>query len=315
MLYISTRDRNDAFTAARTLNIDCAPDGGLFVPFRLPVLTKDEILEMKGQSFGQNMAQILNLFFSARLTGWDVDFAIGRNPVKKIEMSHRIVVAELWHNPGASYDYIVNKLYERICLTIQGRKPTEWFRVAVRIAVLFGIFADLINKGTVSSSKPADIAVAADDLTLAMACLYARKMGLPVGVIICGCNCNSGLWDLIRRGEYNPFGVPENNVLANERLIQAAFGCEEAFSYAQICKKGRIFSLNEQALADLSKGMFAAVVGNTRIASVVASVQRSGKFCLTDTDAIAYGALQDYRASITEGRVSIILADSRPETA
>lgn len=315
MLYISTRDRNDAFTAARTLNMDRAPDGGLFVPFRLPVLTKAELLEMKGQTFGETVAHILNLFFSAKLTGWDVDFAIGRNTVKLQEMSHRIVIAELWHNPGASYDYITNKLYQRICIIARERKPTEWVRVAVRIAVLFGIFAELLDKDAVSFSKPADLAVAADDFTLPMACVYARKMGLPVGTIVCGCNDNSGFWDLVRRGEYNPSGVPEYTVLENERLIQAALGCAAASEYAQKCEKGRMFSLNEQELADLSSGLFAAVVGNARIASVASSVQGMGKYRLSNTDAIAYGALQDYRASVTEGRASIILADSKPETA
>ena len=81
MLYVTTRGKYDAFTAARTMNLDRGPDGGLFIPFRLPQLTRDEIIALGSKTFGQNVADILNLFFSTRLSGWDVDMTIGRSPV------------------------------------------------------------------------------------------------------------------------------------------------------------------------------------------------------------------------------------------
>ena len=36
MLYITTRNNYDAFTAYRTLGEGRGPDGGLFVPFQMP---------------------------------------------------------------------------------------------------------------------------------------------------------------------------------------------------------------------------------------------------------------------------------------
>ena len=42
MLYISTRS-SETYTAARTLTADNAPDGGLFVPFQMPMLTLDDL--------------------------------------------------------------------------------------------------------------------------------------------------------------------------------------------------------------------------------------------------------------------------------
>ena len=313
MLYASTRDERDAFTAARTLAGDFAADGGLFVPFRLPRYSWQEIADLSNQSFGQIIAQLLNMFFSVKLTGWDVDFSIGRAPVKLVWMNHRLIVAELWHNPGTSYQYLVDRLYERIRITGAKNTATDWAKVAVRISVLFGVISILIKEKYAGPGKPVDIAVSADDFSLPTAAWYARKMGLPIGMITCGCNINSGLWDLLRRGEYTSVGVPVEIRAGHERLIHETLGTAEARRYGQRCELGKVFSVSEEALPKLNNGFFAAVVGEGRVASLISSVHKSGGYRLSREDALAYGALQDYRAGIAEGRSSLMLADNKPD--
>ena len=53
MLYVTTRNKNDAYTAHKTLTTDRGVNGGFFVPFQLPVLTGEEIAALKEKSFGQ----------------------------------------------------------------------------------------------------------------------------------------------------------------------------------------------------------------------------------------------------------------------
>lgn len=316
MLYITTRENKDAFTAARTLTQNQAQDGGLFVPFRMPVFTQEEIASLKEKSFGQAVAQILNCFFSARLTGWDVDFSIGRNPVKLFTMNHRMVIGELWHNPGARYSYIVQKLYDRILLRNEpAGEPTEWVAIAVRIAVLFGLFGELMRMDIADCSRPVDLAVPADDFSLPMACWYACRMGLPIGTIICGCNADNGLWDLVRRGEYNPNQAVQKADIALERLIQGTLGCREVRRYRERCDAGRSYTVSEAVFFELCRGLYVAVVGKLRIQSIVNSVRKTNGYLLAPAAALAYGALQDYRASVTEGRVSLLLADYQPTEA
>ena len=62
MLYLTTRDKFDTYTVYRTLNDDTAPNGGLYFPFRLPNVTMESL---KGNSFCECVASVLNLFFSA----------------------------------------------------------------------------------------------------------------------------------------------------------------------------------------------------------------------------------------------------------
>ena len=59
MLYVTTRGKQDAFTAYRTAHQDRGPDGGFFVPMQMPVFTATDILKQCEKSFGQNVADIL----------------------------------------------------------------------------------------------------------------------------------------------------------------------------------------------------------------------------------------------------------------
>lgn len=313
MLYITTRDRNEVFTAPISLQQDRAKDGGLFVPFHFPEYDEDDIAALKEKSFGQIVAQIMNLFFSARITGWDVEFRIGRSPVRHVTAGRRILVAETWNNPDSEYAYLVSSLYDLIIgNAAENRTPTEWFRIAARVSTLFGLFGELMRSEPIDRAHPVDVAVAADDLSSAVSVMYARQMGLPIGNIICSCSETSAAWDLIRRGELNT-GVlaGTENTLSNglERLIQSALGCKSVLEYQKCASTGGIFTLSTSALSALNSGVFAAVVGKARVDSVTASVYRTNAYTLGRDTALAYGGLQDYRAIVGEGRLALLLSE------
>ena len=180
MLYVTTRDNKDAYTAHRTLQSDLAPDGGFYVPFKLPVLDQRDLERVISGNFGQSVAEILNLFFGSKLTGWDVDISIGRNPVKVVSLSQKIIVAEIWRNPMSKFQYAINNLFHKIA-DDKAERPSAWFNTAVRIAFLFGIFGEL---KTDKFPETLDIAVNADDIETVSAVLMAKRMGLPLEMII-----------------------------------------------------------------------------------------------------------------------------------
>ena len=316
MLYVSTRSRTDSFTSYRTLHEECAPDTGLFVPFRLPVFSKEEIRTFQEKTFGDCVAQILNLFFSAGLTGFDIDCLIGHNPIRINMMPHRLVICELWRNSQSSYSYLEQMIYQKISGTT-AKQPTNWSKIAIRIAVLFGLFAELGRNGI----QEVDIAVTAGDFTIPIAVWYARKMGLPVGTIICGCNENNATWDLIHHGDMNTGMAVVHTELplldhacpaSIERLIYSVLGLQEAQRYAQVCKKRGIYTLNEEQLQAVSEGFASAVVSGRRTRSVIVSTYRASGYIVDGYTALAYGSLQDYRASTGESRRTLLLADSSP---
>lgn len=317
MLYISSRNKTDSFTAHRTLCDECAPDGGLYLAYQLPQIEKEMLQKMCGSSFGQNVAHILNLFFSEKLTAWDIECCVGRAPVRIAQMNHRIITAECFHNPQNTYGYLEENLFRRLLPGGSGL-VTSWAGIAIRIAVMFGLYAAM--PAAVRDSF--DVAVPCGDFSAPMAMWYARKMGLPIRTIICCCNENGAVWDLIQRGEFNT-GMPVVNTGAPkldqacpsqiERLVYHTLGLTQTLRYNEICGKRGVFHLDEVAFGQLSDGMAAAVVGQDRVGSTIRSVYRTSQYFISPESAILYGGLQDYRARSGESRYTLILAEDAPE--
>lgn len=309
MLYVTTRNEKEQYPALRPLGQDCGPDGGAYAPFRLPVFSREEVEELADLSFGSSVALVLNKLFLPKLDGVELDFALGRYPVKVTEMNHRIAVAELWHNIHWSFEWLVRELTCRLRTEAQQDLPvTEWPRIAVRIAVLFGVFGQLERSGSVTFEQGLDVAAVSGDFTMPMAAWYAREMGLPIGTIIC-CDEKSGTWDLLHQGQVR---TAERLPGGLERLISGRLGENEARRYVQVCQRGGLYALEEDDVDRLRQGMFASVVSLRRTARTISSVYAAKGYLMGPETAMAYAGLQDYRATAGEGRLALILARYRP---
>lgn len=323
MLYITTRDDRDAYTAHRTLCSEFGPCGGQYIPFRPVVFSAEEIKTLREKSFSQCVAEILNIFFSARLDGWDVEFCIGRRPVKLIPMSHKIMIAECWNNPSWNLHRTVRNLRSRIIgnATVAD-EPTDWSWIAVRIALLFGIYAEMLRMGMVEEGQKIDVSVCSGDFSAPMAAWYARQMGLPVGNIVFSCNENSRAWDLLHHGELHTGSQITHTVIPLcdvavpkdlERLVYGTLGRKEVARYLETCQRKGIYTLNEEQRTRLSEGMFGAVISRKRMESVIRNVYRTRTYLLGPYAALAYGGLQDYRATNTDAAPALIITEQGPQ--
>ena len=314
MLYVTTRDNKDAHTAYRTLCSATGPDGGLYIPFRPVKFSYEDILTLKDNSFSKCVADVLNLFFSARLDAWDVECCIGRYPVKLVPMSHKIIVAETWNNPDWDLSRAVRNLRSRILGSADTNGcPTGWTWIAVRIAVLFGLFGEMFRAGSINPRKRIDLAVSAGDFTAPMAAWYAREMGLPIGRIIFACDGYNTIWDLLHHGEIQT--GPEITPADLERLIYAKLGADESLRYVNTASTGMLYTISDEQAEALSEGLFCAVVSRKRVESVIRSIYRTNTYLLSPNSALAYGGLQDYRATNNETGYAMILTEQGPLTA
>ena len=312
MLYITTRDHSDAYTAHRVLSENRAADGGMFLPMQMPVVTKEKIAAMQSKTFGQNVADILNLFYKSRLDGWDVDFCIGRYCSKLTAMSHRAYIAEIWHNPDHDFARIVRNLTSRL----RGNKyttdaPTNWAWISIRIAVLFAVFGELYKMNVANADTAVDVAIPSGDFAGPMTVWYARQMGLPVANIICACDENDAAWDLLKNGQINMnagMTVPSDL----ERLIYSVLGLQESQRFASMMERRRSYSVSAEAAAALGEGMYPAVISWKRRSEIIRGVYSASTYILDPGSAMAFGGLQDYRALAGETRPALIITERGP---
>ena len=261
MLYVTTRNEHNAYTAHRAIHTPKGTDGGEFVPFRMPEFTPEEIAALQETSFGQCVADMLNRFFSCGITGWDVEVVAGRHAAKLKTLPHRVTVAELWHNVDGSYDHLEAVLARRIIG--DGDAPNGWVRIVIRLSVLTGLYGMMLREGYITNNQVFDVAVPTGDFTMVMAVWYLRRMGLPVANIICCCNDNSAVWDLLRHGEMKTVSMLKHTVTPLvdasipdqlERLVSATLGTKEACRYHEVLNDGKVYAPPRGHTGDPEKG-------------------------------------------------------------
>ena len=314
MLYVTTRNNRDAYTVHHALTKNRCSDGGQYLPFRHPHFSEEELEQLFQKSSGHCIAAVLNRLFNRNLTGWDVEFAIGRNPVRLKSLQHKILVAEAWHTPGYRFDTLLNALSGRIA---KDCSVSEWIQIAVRSAILFGIFSDLRKQGI----SRADISCVAGDFLMPISAWYARHWGLPIGNIICTCNENNSLWDLHCHGQLRtdavsiPTILPEADVVVPhhlERLIYEYGGVPETLRYLDCCRKGMGYYPSDSLLAKFSKDFHLIVVSSQRITTLIPSVHSTHGHLLSSATALAYAGLMDHRAQTGATGCAIVWSEISP---
>lgn len=321
MLYVTTRS-GDAFTAFRALSESRGPEGGFFVPLRLPCFDTEQIGQLAEMPFNHSVAEILNLFFGTKIDGSEMGLGIGKYPVKLIGLNGKVTVVEVWHNPVYRFDRLVFGIEKVIRQSDQiGKSPTDWLWIAARIAVMFGVYGQLVQKGSIIKGQIIDIAVPSGDLSRLMAAWYARKMGLPVGTIICCCNENNALWSLLHKGELRTdliaphTNTPECDYAVPtdlERLIFAAFGHEEVDRFLETCMTGGTYYLNQEQMEHLCEGVHVSVVGAKRMGSAIPNLYKTTGFLPDPYSALSYCGLVDYRSITGVSRQAVILSEESP---
>ena len=112
MEYISTRGNYRSVSSAEAISLGMVPEGGLFVPEKIPELKLEEILEMKDKSYQELAVWIFNKFlsdFSEKEIAESVKAAYQKQsfpPEEKtpiIKLDQKTYILELWHGPTAAF--------------------------------------------------------------------------------------------------------------------------------------------------------------------------------------------------------------------
>lgn len=320
MLYVTTRSKLDVYTPQRTLTQNRAPDGGLFVPFHSPVFSEEEIAALKEKTFNQSLAELLNRMFGTKLTGWDLDFIIGRYPVRVQQLRHRILMGECWHNPEWNFDRLLRLVRQKLEANTESYAGS-WVEIGTRIAVLFGIYGELLRTGVLQSGEKLDISTVSGEFSGPISGWYAKQWGLPIGNIVCCCNENSELWNLICHGQFRTDAVSIQTVTKEadvtlpenlERLIHGCGGETEVERYLECCRRGGMYVPPDWMLHRLRDGIFVSVISSHRLESTIPGVYTTHGYLLSPYTALAYGGLLDYRARTGQLRHGLVLAEKSP---
>ncbi len=121
MKYISTRGYPEKFSSAEVIISGIAPDGGLFVPENIPILTRDDIMEMKDMPYPLLAAEVLSRYLTdfeySKLREYcEIAYSeenFGEPPIPLVQLNKynpREFIMELWHGPTCAFKDVALQL-------------------------------------------------------------------------------------------------------------------------------------------------------------------------------------------------------------
>lgn len=287
---------------------------------RLKTLSKQELDVLLDQGSPGILAALVNYFFSCKLTRKDVEFALGKRIAKLEHMNHRITVAQCWHNPDGEFARI-DRIFSKLAAVDKRETPVgEWLKVVTRIGLLFCIYARMRTENRIRDEEKLDVAVLTGDFSGPMAAWIARKMGLPIGNIICCCNDNGAVWDLFQQGEMHTArsvrktSTPKCDIACPEgieRLIRMSLDRKEAQRFAFACQEGDDYAVSLN-FRNPFPGMYASVITDRRIPQVIANAHATNGVILCPYSALLYAGLMDYRASTGCNGQALMICETSP---
>lgn len=145
-------------------------------------------------------------------------------------------------------------------------------RLAPQICYYFSAYCDLVTSDQIKMGDKVNFTVPTGNFGNILAGYYAKKMGLPVGTLVCASNKNNVLTDFWNKGTYDvkrPFYKtmsPSMDILVSsnlERLIFELSGRDAALTkerMASLAATGR-YSLRAEELQKTRSEFFAAYAG------------------------------------------------------
>jgi threonine synthase len=141
MQYFSTRDTSRKISAAQAIAGGLAPDGGLYVPERVPTLTVEELRALSGMDYQHRAAYIMGKFlddFTAEELEKFCRAAYGANydtpaiaPLTVLDDA--TAVLELWHGPTCAFKDMALQMLPHL-LTASLKKCGEKREVCILVA-------------------------------------------------------------------------------------------------------------------------------------------------------------------------------------
>ena len=148
-------------------------------------------------------------------------------------------------------------------IRLSSANSINWGRLVPQIVYYFYTYFRLAENGGVAWGQPVDFCVPTGNFGDILAGYYAKRMGLPVGRLICASNQNNVLTDFIRTGTYDArrtfhkTASPSMDILISsnlERLLYHVCGSAEKVSgwMQQLAAEGH-YTVDAETLAGIQE--------------------------------------------------------------
>jgi threonine synthase len=195
-------------------------------------------------------------------------------------------------------------------------------RLLPQIVYYVSAWRDMRDLGALGPGEAMDVAVPTGNFGNILAAWYAKRMGLPIGRLICASNRNRVLTDFFHDGRYDrnrPFfktESPSMDILVSsnlERLVFHATGEDPARTSAlmrELAEGGRysLTEAEEEALSDFEAGW----AGEDEAAEAMRRLFEAEGYLIDPHTAVALAVLERMREERGDSRPTLVASTASP---
>jgi len=195
-------------------------------------------------------------------------------------------------------------------------------RLAPQIMYYFKAYRDLMDAGRIKLGEEVNFSVPTGNFGDILAGYLAKRLGLPVGKLICASNANNVLTDFIRTGTYDKrrpllkTTSPSMDILVSsnlERLLYLLSGDTElvASLMKQLNEQGS-YTVPEALLAAIQTEFWAGCCDDAGAAKTIGSVFAANRYLCDPHTAAGWAVAEDYVNQTGDTRPMVVLSTASP---
>lgn len=185
----------------------------------------------------------------------------------------------------------------------------NWGRLVPQIVYYFAAYGQLLRAGEISFGDPVDFCVPTGNFGDILAGYYAKRMGLPVGMLICASNENNVLTDFLSTGCYAARRTfykttsPSMDILVSsnlERLLYHITGSDTAVAgWMQSLNETGSYTVDKDTLAAIQQSFGCGWASEAEVSQEIrARYEQDGYLCDTHTAVAFHVAAQKKRENV-----------------
>lgn len=195
----------------------------------------------------------------------------------------------------------------------------NWGRLAPQIVYYVSAYCDLVSEGELKYGDKLDVTVPTGNFGNILAAYIAKKMGLPLGKLVCASNRNDILTDFINDGVYDKrrefFTTvsPSMDILISsnlERLLWFTVGADKTRDCMEKLNKEGIYTLDNDAMEIIRADFAGFACSEEETKQTISEIfAEYGYLCDTHT-AVAAHAAKQYKTE--NGNKMLVVSTASP---
>ena len=195
-------------------------------------------------------------------------------------------------------------------------------RLAPQIMYYFKAYRDLMDAGKINLGDEVNFSVPTGNFGDILAGFLAKKLGLPVGRLLCASNANNVLTDFIRTGTYNRLRPllkttsPSMDILVSsnlERLLYLLSGdCELVAELMGKLNAEGSYTVPEALLAAIQREFWAGCCDDAGAKQTIGKVFSENHYLCDPHTAAGWAVAEDYVNQTGDTRPMVVLSTASP---